>query len=726
MTLKSLTRSTALAAIAVSFAAPAFAQDAGLDVVISTAQKREQNVQDVPLSVATVPTETLDAYLIAGEDVRALATRVPGLYAESSNGRVAPRFYIRGLGNTDFDLAASQPVSVVMDGIVKENVILKSFPIFDQERVEVLRGPQGTLFGRNTPAGIVKFDSVTPGADAPNYVSASFGTFNSTKVESAIGGTFGDKVAVRASGMYSQRDDYIDNGFTGENDVMGGFDDIAGRLQVLLTPNDRIDLLLNVHSRELDATASLFRANILSAGSNDLNENFDRDRVFFDEGDNNPQSYSNTGYSATLNIAASDTLTFTSITGYETANGSSLGDIDGGSGAAFLPGGSFPGNIPFNSATLDGVDELDQITQEFRLTSDSDGPWNFQAGLFFFDSELEITTNPFFAPATTVRHENNSFSLFGQVSVEIDELTTLTGGLRYTDDEKTFEAVAANFPVDDVKTSDEQVSYDLALARVLTDDINVYARIARGFRAPTIQGRDVAFFGAPTTADSETIDSYEVGFKSLMMDNRLRLNGALYYYDANDLQFSAIGGLGNFNQLVNADGRGYGVEADVEYAPTDNFDLTAGFAWNNTKITEDNLLVAPCGAPCSVLDPVNADGLANVEGNPFPQAPEFTFNVTARYGIEMGNGNELYGFTDWAVQGDTNFFLYESAEFNSNGNFEGGLRVGYLMDDGKYDVALFARNITNEANLKGGIDFNNLTGFVNEPRVIGVAARANF
>ena len=113
----------------------------------------------MPISVAALEGERMDALFEGGEDIRALATRVPSLYAESSNGRISPRFYIRGLGNTDFDLAASQPVSVIVDEVVLENVVLKSSPLFDLERVEVLRGPQGTLFGRNTPAGIVKFDT---------------------------------------------------------------------------------------------------------------------------------------------------------------------------------------------------------------------------------------------------------------------------------------------------------------------------------------------------------------------------------------------------------------------------------------------------------------------------------------------------------------------------------------------------------------------------------------
>jgi iron complex outermembrane receptor protein len=149
---------------------PALAQEAtqddkGLEKITVTAQKRTQSIQEVPISIATLSGERFESMFSGGDDILALAVRVPGLYAESSNGRVAPRFYIRGLGNTDFDLAASQPVSIVMDDVVKENVILKSFPLFDVEQVEVIRGPQGTLFGRNTTAGIIKFDSVKPTED---------------------------------------------------------------------------------------------------------------------------------------------------------------------------------------------------------------------------------------------------------------------------------------------------------------------------------------------------------------------------------------------------------------------------------------------------------------------------------------------------------------------------------------------------------------------------------
>lgn len=725
---------TGVSALSLVTATAAHAQSSkGLDEVFVTAQRREENQQEVPISISTLPEERLKAILQGADDIRALATRVPGLYAESSNGRIAPRFYIRGLGNTDFDLAASQPVSIVMDEIVMENVVLKSFPLFDIDRVEVLRGPQGTLFGRNTPAGIVKFDTVKPGDEQEGYISGSFGRFSTAKIEAALGGPLTDTLSYRASMLYQRRSDWVDNGsviqngFSGREDAFGGFSDWAGRFQLAWAPTENFDALVSFHGRKLEGTSELFRANILGPGNNELNSNFDRGVVYYDEGGGNNQNYDTYGGSArlTLDLGAVKVI---SITGLETASGNSRGDIDGGSGADFLPNGSFPAPIPFPADTRDDVDDHDQFTQEIRFASDYDGPFSWQAGFFYFDSDLTITTNPFFVAATTVRHDNQSWALFAQGSYDLTDRLNFTGGVRYTEDEKDFVGIATNFPVAPVSVSDEKVTWDAALTFAATDAINVYARVARGFRAPTIQGRDVAFFGSPTTATSETVLSYEAGVKSTLFDNRMRFNASAWYYDANNLQFSAIGGLGNFNQLVNADGEAWGFEADAEWLVTDNFLLTGGVGYADTEITEPNLLVAPCGGGCTVTDPLVPVGMtqrALVTGNPFPQAPKWTWNVTARYSVPTSKG-ELYLFTDWAGQSKTNFFLYESAEFSNDGSVEGGARLGMLCHDGKLDLALYVRNILDAEIVRGGIDFNNLTGFVNEPRIYGVSATLKF
>lgn len=727
-----LRRSLFAGTMVVMCVTPALAQSAsgepesGVPEIIVTAQKRAENLQDVPISVATLSGDGLETLFNSGDDILALASRVPSLNIESSNGRVAPRFYIRGLGNTDFDLAASQPVSVIIDDVVLENVVLKSSPLFDLASVEVLRGPQGTLFGRNTPAGIVKFATRRPEQEFQASAALTVGRFNTVTAEAAVGGgVIQDKLAIRVSGLAQHRDNYIDNIFTNETNVIGGYDEYAGRVQLLFTPVQNFSALLNVHGRSLDGTSALFRANIIGPGSNRINQNFNRFAVQYDGGANNIQQYD--GYGVSLNWDYDfGPATFTAISAYENTNGAGRGDIDGGSGAVFLPGGSAPGIIPFPSDTIDGIDNLGQYTQEVRLASNGKNRFNWQIGAYFFNSSLTITTNPFFAPPTTVFQDNTSWAGFGQADIALGERWTIAGGLRYTTDNKNFRPIATNLPVPNVSVNDNRLTWDTSVTYKASEDVNLYWRAARGFRAPSIQGRDVAFFGQPSVAQSETVISYEGGLKSEWLQGKARTNATAFYYTIRGQQLSAIGGLDNLTRLINADrGVGWGIEVDTEFAPTEHLFFTAGVSYNNTELKDPNLRVAVC-AQCTVLDRRDATGQAIIDGNPFPQAPRAIANVTGRYAIPVQKVGEFFVLTDWAFQTDANFFLYQSAEFHSGATFEGGVQLGYKTVGGNLEFAFFVRNVTNEVNLKGGIDFNNLTGFVNEPRVFGFSLKGKF
>ena len=733
--------STALAAAAAfGFAAPAAAQDEAaataddgqLATIIVTANRREENLQDVPVSADILDSERIGAIFSGAGDITALAGTAPGLNVESSNGRVAPRFYIRGLGNTDFDLAASQPVSVLLDDVVLENVTLKSFPVFDVERVEILRGPQGTLFGRNTPAGAVKVTSIKPSQEFSASGSLSYGSFDTISVNGAVGGALvQDKIAVRVAAQLQHRANWIDNGFTGEDNVLGGYNDFAVRGQVLFTPTERSSILAAVNYRNLDGSSTFFRANVLGPSenqrnnTNSLNENYDRDTVFYDAGGGNRAEYEQVGLTLT-GAYEFDGVTLTSITSYWTSEGFSRGDIDGGN---LVTG---PGFIPFPSDTQDSLD-LEQFTQEIRLASTTDGPLSWQIGGFYFDSDFDVTTVGFtFPPPVTVNHTNEAWALFGQVTYQLTDSLRASGGIRYTDDQKDFIVVAGSAP-QPRSVQDDQFDWDVSLFADVSPDVSLYAKVANSFRGPTIQGRDVAFFNPPSVAQSENITSYEVGYKTELADRRVRLNGAFYYYTVEDPQFTAVGGAGNLVQLINANkGEGYGFEFDGAFQITPNFLVTLGVAYNNTEIQDPGLEVGTC-AQCRVTDPLRTIAgpfgpinFANINGNPFPNAPEWSGDLTARYGIPVGNSGEFYIFTDWVFLGETNFLLYESLEFNAGSRFEGGLKVGYAGNNGQWEVAAFARNITDEDNVLGVVDFNNNTAFVNEPRVIGALVGFKF
>lgn len=754
--MKSYRQTTLALAVSLACALPAYAQDTankntkandeeGLERIVVTAQKRSQSIQDVPISIATLNGEQFESLFSGGGDILELAVRVPGLYAESSNGRVAPRFYMRGLGNTDFDLAASQPVSVIMDDVVMENVVLKSFPLFDIQQVEVIRGPQGTLFGRNTTAGIIKFDSVKPSEDFDAYVKASIGSYNTRNIEAAVGGGLTDNLAGRFSVLSQKRDDYIDNIASDEGDAIGGFNELAWRAQLLYTPTDELSILAKVHGRDLEGTASIFRANVFTPGSNNLNENYQRDQVIYDgnlEGngfDNNPQAYDSLGGSVKIDYDFGD-FTLTSISAYEETEGFSLGDIDGGFGslAVFTPDPR-PGIIPFDAVTKDNLDNLEQVTQELRFASDTDDALSWQLGVFYFDSSFDVTSTDGYFGASTVSHENTTWAVFGQASYDVSDKLSITGGVRYTEDEKSlvvgqqnvngFALVTGDASIQDydpVNVDDGQTSFELSANYKLSDDVSLFARFANGFRAQSIQARDVAFEGNPSVAEAETINSIEAGFKADLLNNKLRLNAAVFAYEVDDIQLSAIGGANNGNSLLNADkGSAYGFEVDAQYLVNDNLAVTAGYSYNNTELKDADLLVGACGANCTVTDPL-INGLAVADGNPFPQAPETILTFTARYSIPMGNDGELFAYTDWSFQGKTNLFLYESVEFQTDNNFEGGLRIGYENFADGYSIAIFGRNITNEDNVKGAIDFNNLTGIVNEPRIWGIEGKISF
>ena len=720
----------------------------GIEVIEVTARKRTENVKDVPISVSALTPKKLEVLGSSGMDVRALSAKVPSLLIESSFGRTFPRFYVRGLGNTDFDLLASQPVSLIYDDVVLENALTKGMPMFDIERVEVLRGPQGTLFGRNTPAGIVKVQSKKPTQDFDATISGSYGSFGSTDFRVAVGGGLSDTVSARVALLQQDRDDWIDNKAPGfeQKDQLGGYSETAGRLQLLWEPNDDFSALFNYHFRDAEADARVFRANIIKPGTNDLVDNFDRATVYHDAASRNNQTVDMKGASLKIEYNFGD-YTLTSITGHESAEMFSVGDIDGGYGCGITaiagcdPTNMGPGFIPFTSETGARMPDHAQSTQEIRIASNDLGAFDYQFGFFLFDEDLTINNLSFDTLANGAPNgmaiqemETSAWAIFASLDYEISDKLSINGGLRYSDDERKWdgELVQSPFGAPGFKESndveDSQVSGDFSVSYVLNDETNIYARIARGYRAPSIQGRSLLFSESSTTADSETVDSIETGFKSVFAENTARVDGSIYYFKVSDQQLTAVGGAGNVASLINADKSvGYGFELDSEYFVTADFVVAASVSYNHTELKDSTVAVPGCGGGCTVTDPLNSDGLALIDGNSLPQSPEWISNISARWTKEIGDG-ELYVYTDWSYRSEVNFFLYESVEFKGDALLEGGVRVGYewYTDGAEYEVALFGRNITDEEQLTGAIDFNNLTGYTNEPRFWGIEFKANF
>jgi iron complex outermembrane receptor protein len=742
-----------------AMAAEAPADSDAISEVVVTATHRAENEKDVPVSISVVDSALLGSLSNSGDDIKQLAFKVPSLNIESSNGRAFPRLYIRGYGNTDFHDFASQPVGLYYDDIVQENAALKGFPIFDQADVEVLRGPQGTLFGRNSPAGVVKIESAKPELGVTSgYFSVSDGTFNTAVVEGVVNLPINDVLAFRASTQIQHRNNWVNDPIN--QTKLGGYDDWGARLQLLFKPSDTFSALLNIHGRSLNGSSTLFRGNIIELGSNKLVPGFSPGQIYTD-GPNN-----STLGTIGANVHLSWTLpgvTLQSISGYETVqNYLATGDIDGGYGPGNVfcaptcgPPPSGPGYIPFAVETSAGLLHHEQLSQEFRVLTNYSGPLQAQGGIYLFYENVEAADNDYCTPGSTVnncpnvqlwsyqdttvsRQRNDAEALFGSVDYQITPEWKTTAGLRFTEDHKEFVTLFSDTvppPTAPLaaSASASNVSWDWSSTYAVTSDVNAYVRVGTGFRAPS--------FGPPAAglpvqvARSEKVISYETGVKADLFDHKARLSWDVYYYDIKNQQLTAVGGGANTIQLINAQKTvGKGSELEFEFHPIPSVTFNLSGSYNDTRIEDPTLGVAPCfnwsfavpGQGCHVLNPIDANGHALINGNPLPQAPRWVGDLGLKYAYPLANGSSVYGYTDMSTRTSMNFGLYKSEEFVGAPLTQVGLRLGYTWGDDKYDVAAFCRNCANQIRVIGGIDFADTLGFINDPRIFGAQFRAKF
>ena len=750
----------------------AAAEPESLTEIVVTATHREENAKDVPVSISVVDNNLLQSLGTSGEDIKQLAFKVPSLNIESSNGRAFPRLYIRGYGNTDFHDFASQPVGLYYDDIVQENPALKGFPVFDQADVEVLRGPQGTLFGRNAPAGVVKFESAKPELGVTSgYFSMSDGTFNTAVVDGMVNLPINDVMAFRASTQIQHRDNWVNDSINQTR--VGGYNDWAARVQLLFKPSDTFSALFNVHGRSLDGSSTLFRGNIIQLGSNHLVAGFSPNQLYTDGPNSSTLGTVGANVHFTWNLQG---VTLQSISGYETVQKYlAEGDIDGGYGPGNVfcnfggPAGcagvppSGPGYIPFAVQTSAGLLHHEQLTQEFRVLTNYEGPLQAQGGVYLFYENVEAADNDYCTPGSTTnncpnvqlwsfqdttvsRQRNDAEAVFGSVDYKPVDPFKATAGVRFTEDHKEFTTLYSNTvppptaPLND-SAGARNVSWDVSGTYSVTPDFNVYARIATGFRAPS--------FGPPAAglavqvAGSEKIISYETGLKADLLDHKARVSWDVYYYDVKDQQLTAVGGNSNTIKLINAQKTvGKGAELELELHPFAGLTFNLSGSYNDTRIEDPSLGVAPCfdwsfvpglsRVKCSVLNPVGPNPLnptqflASINGNSLPQAPRWIGDLGLRYDYQLPDGNAVYAYTDLSTRSAMSLFLYQSQEFTAPPLTQVGLRLGYLWGKDKYEVAAFCRNCANQVHVIGAIDFADALGFINDPRIFGAQFRAKF
>jgi iron complex outermembrane recepter protein len=718
---------------------PAFAQAAPAtperEVVIVTAQKRSEDIQNVPVAVTALGGEALkDQHVASVLDLNALA---PSLQVKTDDNAANPKIFIRGIGLNDFNPNTASAVGIYSDGVYIGSPLAQMGQFLDLDRVEVLRGPQGTLYGRNTTGGAINLISRRPTNDWEGDASLEYGSYNGVTAEGAVGGPIVDgELAFRAAGSYSRNDGYTLNRLTGNrgNDTDRG----SARFSLAWTPSDTFDALFQVrygrsnggsiwaYNRPLlpqtvDATGpdgfclpSYYRSGECTdlAGYANTSDNLYQGDYHL-EGKDKVETY---GASAILtwDLGA---MSLVSVSGYDHADRDDVEDTDAG---------------PTDILTARYQAKQWAASEELRLQSNGDQKLNWVAGLYLAHDDLKSSSyydvfrvansgdpntdlpsgiGVFSWPFT---QKTDSYAAFGQVDYKFTDRLSGTIGLRYSSDDKSFvydslyssdvggpsfniPAVDGNGdPILDGNGDPVYVSADasktfsstsgrLGLQYKLTDDANLYVSYNRGYKSG-------GFFGGQTTDLSslqpygdEVVDAYEVGAKSQLFGRLLTANVAAFYYDYQDLQVYTLIVDPNTNLTVQnftnaSNAKVQGLELELSSSPIDGLDLSLATSFLEATYRD-----------------FNTQG-TDYSGNHLPNAPRATITAAARYEWAMFGGtastqaNVSYRSKVYYDTTNTERLTDDSRTFVD-------LRAGWKPAHGGMEFGIWGRNVFGETNI---------------------------
>jgi len=745
------------------------ADDNSLQEIVVTAQKRVENLQDTPLAVSALTAETLQARRIADiSDISAAAPNLTTTITPSSTTNIA--VHIRGIGESDPVLTVDSPVGIYVDGVVIGRTAGAVFDLVDLERVEVLRGPQGTLYGRNTTGGAVNFITAKPADSFKASTTASYGRFDYFQSRTSVDtGELGDSgIRFKLSYLHKQRNGYTDDvNQPGRRDP-GAYNVDAYRIAARLDRGGplRIDYTFDFNdSRSYSVPFQLaavrpdiaaYLSNSEALGGNPLVVSRDRlNSLRLNQGQLRDEVM---GHALTVEYDLGDDITLRSLTGYRRwENSVARTDLDGNDGlrgftvspAILVPPNRF---IPI------GVTEVDvfaasnnrlqtQVSQEINILGKIGSSIDFVLGGFYFRERARennpqqltlvlpspapiplgpgLSTNSFgvaLAPQLAYRHTSSSKALFGQVTVRPTDRLGITGGIRYTEDKKRLDQSAAL--VRDLRSDYSQFNWAASIDYKVTDDILAYARVATGYKAGGFNPRSVG-----GSFDPETITSYEAGIKTELLDRRLRINITGFHSRYKDLQVSQfLAGTGGASSItVNAGKSTYtGIEAEVLVKPLRSITLNATGGYVDRKFKSFVIRDAATNQLIDVADEAR-----------FHYSASTTANAGIQYESDALSVGKLQARIDWTYRSRIYFHPLDRLNPFNQQISDGALsrfdaRVALSQIDlGRMQatVALWGKNITNRDYLYSGIDFGSL-GFAGvvyaEPRTFGVDVRLDF
>jgi iron complex outermembrane recepter protein len=629
--------------------------------IIVTAQKQPEKPQDIPISLTTLSQVEIEDGKI--DSFRDVAANTPNFFTTVSD-RAFNFQTIRGLGNANFLVRDS--ISFFIDDVPYDNVH-QFLPgaLFDLERVEVLRGPQGTLYGRNSQAGVINVISRQPTNSPEITLGASYGNFNQRQLEfSASDAVIKDKLKFRIAGIYDARDGFTENTFL--DDDANNLSSVAGRANLVWTPSDKWNIAFNATgagNNDGDNTyvpidqEDPFETELDIPGNTDLSINTQSLRV----------GYEGTGFK------------LTSITARNGTNHNYNADGD---------------YSPEDLFEFDVRQETTVVSQVIRLQSTDDADrLRWIVGGYFQDRSYDLDPQQtkfsaaggaaFFGVATAGnsviqgRYDQTTFAGFGQIDFKPVEPLTLTAGLRYenSDEElsrRNFDIFEGdnsgeNTPFTNSSVNDDAVIPKFAIEYSFSPNIATYASITRGYKPPT-QNYST---DDPTLRDvgAEKSWNYELGVKSSWWDDRLSVNVTGFINDVSNLQVALTGDTGFFEDITNAEVLIKGLEIEAKAKPLSGLDLIAGFGYTDAEYTD-------------YINPFTGEDL---EGNRLIYAPEFTLNLAAQYRAKFGL------FSRVELQGLGNYFFDDENNLKQDSLALVNARIGYEAD--KYGIYLFVNNL---------------------------------
>jgi len=706
---------------------------AQIEELVVTAQKRQESVQDVPISITAFSGDELSRRGLT--DIQTVARFVPNFDMPSGNSLRNSSLRIRGIGSSSLNPGTESSVGVFLDGIYMPTSGQAFGELVDIESVEVLRGPQGTLYGRNTPVGALNVTTRKPTRELESLLRFTAGNFDQIAVNGYVGGGLSNNSAGRLSFWYRDRDGYQDNLSTG-NDV-NDYNEIGFRGKLLFTPRDNVDITLVAAFSEIeknccigeqiDPTGPLGIATPGFLAAQDAAgfafRNFD-DSDHIVDGDDEGEDQSETlNLSAQIDWELDNGVVITSLTGYQDWETGALISADGLRNPVF-------------ELRQNQTNEI--LSQEFRIVSPTGDRFDYVAGLYYYNQETTYLENgpwnnglganrvfplppafsAFCPPPCTIQPgdeavsnadlETESFAAYANLTFHLSEVWDVTTGVRFSKDDKDAFIAHTNpagnsFVFDNIlfpevipgnlNRDEDELTWSLNTRYHVTEDILLFATTSTGFKSGGFNARRVSPTG---DVEFENEDSFtvEAGIKSTWFDRRLLINATLFDTTLEDFQESIIAPNGAGNITTNAGEQVVrGLEADFTYAATDNLTISGSLAYLDAEYTDfDN---AQCGVGRM---PDNPNGSCNNAGETPGFSPEYQWTLGAQWTQSYGTDYELrlradYSWTD--EQNLTRGTLDIPANIDSVGLLN--LQAVIAKESGSWELKAFVNNATDES-----------------------------